>query len=227
MEKLELENLTCNQNNNLQSLKYNQDSTAKEKLEDKKEDMLSKITCFFKNSKLKNIKGLKILVVIIVACICSILFLNFYNKNDSKTIETNLNLSNSLSFTNSSAYVTALEEKLTNLIASIKDAGRVKVMITISTTPEIVLATSKDEKTNSSTSNSSSTSYTTTVTEPIIITDKGISTPLVIREVLPEIKGVVVVSSGASNTKVKLDIINAVKALLNISSNNIQVFCGI
>lgn len=45
-------------------------------------------------------------------------------------------------------------------------------------------------------------------------------------EVIPKVTGVVVVSSGAESTAVKLNIITAVQTLVNIEQNKIQVFVG-
>ena len=83
-----------------------------------------------------------------------------------------------------------------------------------------------DEKINTTTNGSSSTSYTTTVTEPIILNSSGSSVPLVLTEKLPKVKGVVVVAEGANDVSLKLNIIQAIKTLIDIPSGNIQVFAG-
>ena len=104
-------------------------------------------------------------------------------------------------------------------------------MITFNGATELVLATQKDEKTskstNSSTSGASNSTETTTVsTEPILITENGSTNPIVLMEILPEIKGVIVVAQGADNVKVKLDLLKAVQALLTVDSNQIEIFKG-
>ena len=77
------------------------------------------------------------------------------------------------------------------------------------------------------TTTTSTGSVTTTTTEPIIVKVNGEESPLVLKETLPEIKGVIVVSSGASDVKIKLDIITAVTTVLGIDSNKVEVFVGI
>ena len=48
--------------------------------------------------------------------------------------------------------------------------------------------------------------------------------PIILKEVLPEVKGVVVVADGASDTLIKERLVNAVKVLFDIPIHKIQVF---
>ena len=50
---------------------------------------------------------------------------------------------------------------------------------------------------------------------------------LILTENLPTVKGVIVVSSGANDIGIKLDILNAVSTLLDISTDKISVLKGI
>ena len=167
-----------------------------------KTSILTKFNNLLKDNKILKIKGGKIVVPLILLCVVVIMYLNFTSGLD---------------------YINQIEEKLENVLGSIKNAGKTSVMISVDSSPKLTIATNIEEK---SVTTSSGTTVTT-VTEPIIITKNGESNPLVLMETLPEIKGVIVVSAGASDVKVKLDIITAVKALLNIPSSSIEVFTGI
>ena len=59
-----------------------------------------------------------------------------------------------------------------------------------------------------------------------MVTENGVSKPIVLMEVLPQIKGVIVVAGGADDINVKLNIYRAVQATISVSSDNIQVFAG-
>ena len=48
--------------------------------------------------------------------------------------------------------------------------------------------------------------------------------PVLIAEKFPEIQGVVIVAEGAGNAAVKLEIIRAVQALLEVPNEKIEVF---
>ena len=41
---------------------------------------------------------------------------------------------------------------------------------------------------------------------------------------MPDIKGIVIVASGAGDVRVKLDILKAVQALLNVQSSQVEIF---
>lgn len=186
-----------------------------------KTSILTKFNNLLKDNKIFKIKGGKIVVPLILLCVVVIMYLNF----TSTTIKTS-NTSDgggSVNFTSGLDYINQIEEKLESVLGSIKNAGKTSVMISVDSSPKLTIATNIEEK---SVTTSSGTTVTT-VTEPIIITKNGESNPLVLMETLPEIKGVIVVSAGASDVKVKLDIITAVKALLNIPSSSIEVFTGI
>ena len=83
------------------------------------------------------------------------------------------------------------------------------------------------QQANTTTNASGTTTSITVVEEPIIITQNGEETPLVLMEILPVVKGVVVVAEGAKDVGVKLQLLEAVQALLSLSSGNIQILTGI
>ena len=185
-----------------------------------KENLAEKCKNLFEKLKFDKSKGIKLLVLIICFSIVLIFCLNF--TTNSKTKRTNGDIN--YRYQTGLEYSASLEKKLENLISKIKGVGQVTAMVYLSESPKLILAESTDEKVNTTTSGSSSTSYTTTVTEPIILTNSGYSSPLILTEQLPEIHGVVIVAEGAGDISVKLNIIQAIKTLIDISSGNIQVF---
>jgi stage III sporulation protein AG len=123
-------------------------------------------------------------------------------------------------------YAELLETKLSKTLSAIAGAGKVEVMVTLESGPELVIATSTDKKTNTTESGSNKTQSVTVVENPVIVTQNGTSRPLVLMEILPKIQGVIVVAQGANNIKVKLDLLSAIQALLSISQGNIQIFAS-
>lgn len=116
------------------------------------------------------------------------------------------------------------EDKLCNVLSKIKGAGKVSVMITYSGGSEQVIAYETDSKTDLTREDGLTKEYTTENKTPVLISKNGVSTPVVLKEVRPEIVGVIVVAEGGGNIKVKLDLINAVKTVLNISAQKIEIF---
>ncbi len=138
---------------------------------------------------------------------------------------TNVNGSNSsLNYVSSLDYCEKLENKLVEVLSNIKGAGNVKVMVTVESGPKLNFASNVDQRNNTTTSGGNTTSNSTFVEEPIILNSSSGYAPLVVSEDSPKIQGVVVVASGAKDVGVKLNLLQAVMALLDVSSNNIQIY---
>ncbi len=174
-------------------------------------------------AKLKKVKHIEIYAVIILVVVVLAILLapssSQPQKGDAKS-----------TMTTTTQYALSLENRLNSVLRDIAGAGEVNCMVTLDGEIERVLAYSNDIKNSSTQNTTSSGSVNKTETEnssrePIIITVNGSSEPLVIKEIMPAVKGVVVVATGANNVKVKLDILKAVQALLKIESSQIEIFC--
>lgn len=166
-------------------------------------------------------KNFKIVVLIVVGLMGFLLIANLYFDDSSNQKQTTSSKSAYLSTLD---YCAELENKLQNLIENIKGAGNVRVMITVEGSPEIIYL-SDNSATNST--NMSGATTSTNTSSPIIVEVGGQDSALIRTENLPKVKGVIVVSSGASDVAVKLDILNAVSTLLGISNEQISVLKGI
>lgn len=173
--------------------------------------------------KFKTVKGIKIIVPVILLCVLFVGYLSFSKKNDTTKTTTN----QTTQYMTASEYSEMIERKLSSVLSNVKGAGTVSVMISLDSGPELVYAMSKDSETNTVTTGGNSTTTVTLVEEPIIITQNGQSTPLILMEKMPQVKGVIVVSSGASDIGVRLELIQAVQSLLDVKDKNIQVITGI
>ena len=179
--------------------------------------------CSNKFSLVKMLSG-KSLKIIALSIVCIIIFLIFLGiGNNSEVSNSNNVTTNKYEYITTMEYCTELENKLEKVLSQIKGAGSIGVMITVQGSPELVYAVDSDTKV--STNNNGST--TTNSSSPIIVQTSSGSTPLILTENLPLVKGVIVVSSGASDIGIKLDIINAVSTLLDISTDKISVLKGV
>lgn len=166
----------------------------------------------------------KIMIPLVMLIVLGLLYLYTNNLNTSHSTKS----SSELSYTTAVAYQKDLESRLKNILGSIKGAGKVEVMVTIDGSPELKFATNVEEKTTTTTSSGGSENKTVSVvTNPIILNVKGEEQPLVLMEILPKVRGVVVVAKGASDTKVKLQMLQAVQALLDVTSDKIDIIEGI
>lgn len=169
---------------------------------------------------MSSIKGAKIIIPLVLIAFVGLLYYSVSDKSSNSTIS-------SVSYTSSLEYSNILESKLKNVLGNIKGVGNVSVMVTLESGPELKIATQTDERTNTVTNSSGTTTSVTIVEEPIIITQKGEDSPLVLMEILPVVKGVIVVAEGAKDVGIKLQLLEAVQALLDLPSVNIQILSGI
>lgn len=168
---------------------------------------------------IKKIGGLKSILLIIVLLVVAVVLYNFSDITTTTSVEGD----GKIGYTTSLEYINQIEKKLSSVLSGIKGAGTVKVMISIDSSPQLEYAENKEEKTTTT----SGGSTTVVKTEPIIIDVKGEDSPLILKETLPNINGVIVVSSGANDIKVRLDIVTAVSTALGIDSKIVEVFVGV
>lgn len=173
-------------------------------------------------SKLANKRNLKVILLVMVGILFIVLMFGFDFKKDKQNIQ--------VSQTNFNGYITTIdyckliENKLIDVLSAVDGAGQVSVMISVDGSPEIVYANEKDQ---TSSTNSSGSVTTATYSSPIIINANGTSTALVMTEILPAVKGVIVVASGAGNVATKLDLLDAVTTLLDITTDQVTILKGV
>ena len=184
--------------------------------DNKKRQVAGFITKFIKLDIKKKIQYVAILLVIIV--ILAIYFASSGGPADD------------ISEQPTSAVIVSddIEMRLKQTLSNIEGAGRVEVMITYESSSEIVPAISIDtQKTTTTDTNESGGSTTNTEnTQSDIVTINGSngSTALVLRENSPEVKGVLIIAQGADDIGVKICLLNAVKTILNVSADKVDVY---
>lgn len=109
-------------------------------------------------------------------------------------------------------YCQSLESKTESVLGKIEGAGKVSVAITYDSGGETVYAYETQSKTQGG----------VTSEESKIVTIGG--NPLVIKEKLPNIVGVVIVADGGSDAFVRVQLKQAVVTLLGVDVGNVQVF---
>lgn len=164
-------------------------------------------------------KNIKIIILVLIGIFALILFMGL----DDKEGDVEETSTNNYGYTTTLEYCKELEGKLERLLSNVSGAGNVNVMISVEGSPELVYATNDSNKSSST----SSGSTTTSSSNPIIVESGGVSNPLILTENLPEVKGVIVVSSGADDIAIKLNLLNAVSTLLNVSTEKISILKGI
>ena len=113
------------------------------------------------------------------------------------------------------------------ILSTIKGAGTVRVLISYQSGPELIAATSQDSETvSNSTGENGGSESIKTKTDVVTVKNNGEEEALVLKEIRPEIAGVLVTATGAEDITVKMNILQAVQTLLNIPANKVDVFTG-
>ena len=187
--------------------------------------MIEKIKNIFTNKekRVENLISFLIILIITIIIINKILKGNDNKKEDYKNevgVELAIN-SNKTEFLDDD-----LEKRLEKILEKIEGVGKVSVLITYSETSSIIpvyninSSTSTTEETDTS---GGTRKIQTENNQKDIITDSGAN--IVTEKVLsPKIEGAIITANGASDGKIKSNIIDAVIAVTGLPAHKIQVF---
>lgn len=179
---------------------------------------------FFKDfsDKFKNIfnfKHAKTILVAVLAVVVVIIFASSFMP--TKTRKTSNNSTNTNSY--AMEYCKLIENKLENVLSSVKGAGNVKVMVMVDSSPTIKYLEEKDETTTTQGDGKVITETNTTV---VFSKDGSSSKPIIVVEILPKITGVLIIASGAKDLKMKTTLTNVVSSVLGANISNVEVLEG-
>lgn len=186
-----------------------------------------------KNEENKNKKKIENIVFLIIVLIVTVIIMNTIWKED-KTREKNTKTTNSTGGTlaEETENITTQEEleaKLEKILSTIKNVGKVNVLIHYSETSTLV-PLYDESTTTSSTEEGDSSGGIRNVTETEVQKDivfsenSGTKEPVTQKTIMPTIQGAIITAEGAKDATVKSNIINAVGAVTGLSIDKIQVF---
>jgi len=121
------------------------------------------------------------------------------------------------------------ENRLKQILSSIKGAGRVDVMITYKTGKELIPAMNTVESVIETEEKDSSggirkVSQTDINSQPVSMNTSDGTQPLITREIHPEVLGVIVIAEGAEDIHVRMELQKAVQTVLGVSANQVEIF---
>lgn len=125
--------------------------------------------------------------------------------------------------TDTAQYIAQMEDRLERMVSSVRGAGRAEVMITLQNGVEYVYA--NEQKTNSDhTESESQTSVRDDSHKTVVTVDDGNGKAgLLVTEIQPVVRGVVVTCEGAENEAVAAMVNKAVCIALDISEKRVCV----
>lgn len=175
------------------------------------------------------------LLVVVIICVVILISLSiFYPKREAEDMNTSTDseVSEVSKDTNipESAYSDSMESRLETILSQIDGIGEVQVMITYETSTEVVPAsnTTKSEQTTQENDKQGGTrtiKQENTSENIVTVSEKDYrNSPIVIKEIKPIIRGVIVVAEGADNPEVKNNLIEAVTTIFQIKSHKVKIY---
>lgn len=122
-----------------------------------------------------------------------------------------------------------LESRLQEILSQISGTGKVEVMITYYSSKEIIPATDNKNTTSSNQekdSNGGTRNITGATNESSIVykeSQGGSKEPLILKEMQPAVRGVLVVAEGASSGTVRENLSKAVQVLADVPAHKVQI----
>lgn len=151
------------------------------------------------------------------------------NSNKSDSYDTIPQIGSSETSDITKDYISTMEEKLEKVLRKVAGVGDVEVMITLKESKEqITLKDIPYTKENSNEAdgeggsriNSELRQEESTV---LVATEDGKTVPYIIKEIEPEIEGIVVVAEGGDNITIITDIIEAAEVLFDVPLHKVKV----
>ena len=185
-----------------------------------------------KNEETKNKKKIENIVVLVLVLIVTLVIINVIWKGDTNSkndIKTENYTGSVLANNNQENSETELERKLENILGTIKNVGKVNVLLNYSESSSLV-PLYNESTTTSSTEEGDSTGGTRNVTETetkkdvVFSENPGEKNPVTQKTQMPTIQGAIITAEGASDANVRTNIVNGVCAITGLSIDKIQVF---
>lgn len=177
---------------------------------------------------MKELEDKKFINHLLIILIITVVLL-FLTKNLSKpksNIEPSVLNEDKIEYNNEvNDYSNLLERKLSSILSKIENAGKVNVMITLEDSKEKIPAMNSNKKSETTREVDSEGGTRDSNREDESKEFINISNDIVIlKEKNPNIKGVIVVAEGAGDPLVLENMYTAVRTVLGISANRVQVY---
>ncbi|HHV26222.1 stage III sporulation protein AG [Anaerosalibacter bizertensis] len=178
-------------------------------------------------NKITNKKYINKLLIILIVGIMLLITASLFKDNKKEETTKKDNIEKEIKESDMEDYAYVLERKLEKILSQIKGAGNVDVMITLDETTEKIPAVNKtenQEKTSEEDSQGGVREINREDSTLQVVTKGNEGSILVLKEIKPKIKGVIIVAEGAYDIEVKEQLYEAVKTVLDVSGNKVEVY---
>lgn len=174
-----------------------------------------------------NKKFISNLFIILIILIIFLIVANYFlkSKNESPSLESEFK--SQATYEDETDYSAYLEKKLANILSKLEGVGKVNVMVTLENSVEKVTATNTTKSTENIIENDSEGGTRQVQREDLtmqVVTRGSDGSLLVVKEIKPKVLGVIVIAEGADDPEVKERLYEAVKTVLGVKGNQVQVY---
>jgi len=174
-----------------------------------------------------NKKFINNLFIILIILIIFLIVANYFlkSKNESPSLESEFK--SQATYEDETDYSAYLEKKLANILSKLEGVGKVNVMVTLENSVEKVTATNTTKSTENIIENDSEGGTRQVQREDLtmqVVTRGSDGSLLVVKEIKPKVLGVIVIAEGADDPEVKERLYEAVKTVLGVKGNQVQVY---
>lgn len=208
----------------------NENDPNKEK--DKKNSVNPKKKSFINSTDPSNF-----VILLMVGILLLIISWPSTNQDDKNTIENNTkeNTAENLGETPSNIkngnqlYASDLEERLEEALRKVEGLGEVEVMITLKGSKEVIVLKDepfKEERLNESDGEGGkriTSNYDQEENTILIENEDGSKTPYVLKELEPQVEGILVIAQGGNNSEIINQIIEATQVLFGVPEHKVKV----
>lgn len=142
------------------------------------------------------------------------------NVNNNNSTGSNPVTGSNNGYTSGEEVVADIESRLSELLSQVEGAGKVSVMIYTDSSSEMIPAYN-DTQDNRSQEQDDGKSIESSTRKELALS--GGEDPVILKVVIPEVKGVVVVAEGAGDFLVKQELSSAVCTLLGVPEHRVQI----
>ncbi len=189
-------------------------------------EILNKVKIYFE--KVNNKKFINNLFIILLGAIILLIIVNkFVDKGNQKPKYLIDDKQKEYVAIGEEDYSLYLEEKLSSILSQLKGVGRVDVMITLESTVEKVTANDTTKVSENTIEEDAEGGTRKMEREDLtvkVVTDGNNDGLLIVKEIKPKVQGVIVMAEGADDPILKESLYEAVKTVLGIKGNKVQIF---
>ncbi|MBQ3554517.1 MAG: hypothetical protein IJA08_07525 [Clostridia bacterium] len=166
---------------------------------------------------LEPLMNTKLLAIILLVGIVFLILPGFFGEKEESLPAKNIAI-------DSRAYVKELEQRLSDILSTIQGAGKISVMITLDDEGETVYAqdVSSDRK---PIANAEANGESRADEKKLVLKSDagGGQSPISVVKTMPKVSGVLVTAQGADDERVKSDLIQAIKSVLDVKTHRVAV----